>query len=200
MMMKKRWLIGVIIIFSGCYIAGTVSPSTIEKTRTLVLFDFEGDFDLDVVETTNGVQVSLTKTENGNTLRIITGDEEQRPTVVLKAAEGHWDLSQFLYVVMDIRNQGRNDVLVTCRLDNHPWVDGGVAIPAGVSKTLTVLIKRTPPEHYAKFLFGMNGMPGGYAPSMMPINLRKIKGLFVSVPAPQVKHTIEIDNIRATGS
>jgi hypothetical protein len=199
--MKKNWLIGVIIIFSGCHIAGTVPPSTIEKTRSLVLFDFEGDFDLDAVETTDSVQVSLTKTEKGNTLRITIGDEEQRPTVVLKSAEGHWDLSQFLYVAMDVRNQGTNDVLVTCRLDNHPWVDGGVAIPAEASKTLTVLIKRpTPPEHFAKFLFGMNGMPGGYVPSMMPINLRKIKGLFVSFPAPQAEHTIEIDNIRATGS
>lgn len=199
--MKKNWLIGFAIIFSGCHIAGTVPPSTIEKTRSLVLFDFEGDFDLDAVETTDGIQISLTKTEKGNTLRITTGDKEQRPTVVLKAAEGHWDLCRFLYVAMDVRNQGTIDVLATCRLDNNKWVDGGVTIPAGASKTLTVLIKRrTPPGHYAKFLFGMNGMPGGYVWIMEPINLRKIKGLFVSVPAPQAEHTIEIDNIRATGS
>jgi hypothetical protein len=197
--MKKSWLIGFIIIFSGCHIAGTAPQSTLEKARSVVLFDFEGDFDLDAVETTDA-QVSLTKTEKGNTLRITTGHKEQKPIVVLKAAEGHWDLCQFLYVAMDVRNEGTDDVLVTCRVDNNKWVDGGVTVPSGETGTLMVLLKRnSPPEHFKKYLFGMNGTPGGYVWIWEEIDLEKVAQLFVSVVNPRADCVIEIDNVRVEG-
>ena len=197
--MKKSWLIGFIIIFSGCHIAGTVPQSTMEKTRSLVIFYLEGDFDLDAVETTDA-QVSLTKTAKGNTLRITTGHKEQKPTVVLKAAEGYWGLCRFLYVAMDVRNEGGSDVLVTCRVDNNRWVDGGVTVPSGEAGTLMVLLKRnTVPEHFKKYLFGMNGTPGGYVWIWEEINLEKVGQLFVSVVNPTADCIIEIDNVRAEG-
>ena len=198
--MKKNWLIGVIIIFSGCHIPGTVPLSTTEKTQVQVLFDFEEDFDLGAIKITNDVHVYLSGTEQGRALRITTGHTEKRPTIILNAPDGHWDLSRFLYVAMDVRNPGTNDVLVTCRLNNNGWVDGGVTVPAGETKTLKVLLKRnSPPSHFKKHLFGMNGMPGGYVWIWEPINVGKISQLFISVPAPQADHIIEIDNIRAVG-
>jgi len=194
-MKKKNWLIGVIMIVSGCHIIGTVPLHAAEEVRTLALFDFEGDFDVRKVETNNA---ELVLSEGGR-LRVKIG-KENRPSITMKAPQGHWDLSQFLYVALDVHNPGKEAVAVRCLVDNNGWVDGSVTVGPGQSRTLKVLLMRnSPPDSVKKHLFGMNGLPGGYVWIWEPIDMRKVSGLFIRIPETKAGQIIEIDNIRATG-
>jgi len=192
--MKKNWLIGVIIVVSGCHITEAVTPGATEKGQRLVLLDFEGDFDVRKVETNNAEAVL-----SDGTLRIKTG-KKHLSSITLKAPQGHWNLSQFLYVALDVHNPGINEVMVSCRIDKNKWVDGSVAVPPEESRTLKVLLKRNSPAgSVAKHLYGMNGLPGGYVWIWEPIDIGKISRLFISIPEAKAGQIIEIDNIRATG-
>jgi hypothetical protein len=196
MMTKKNWLIGAIIIVSGCHTIWPVPPHDTEKAQTLVLFDFGKDFDVGKAEMKGGKAV----VSKDGALRI-KASGRQRATITLKAPAGHWDLSRFLYVAMDVHNTGRDAALVRCLVDNNGWVDGAVTVEAGEKSRLKVLLMRnSPPASVKEKLFGMNGLPGGYVWIWEPIDLRKVSGLFIRIPEAKAGQIVEIDNIRATGS
>jgi hypothetical protein len=191
MMKKKNWVIGVIMIVSGCHIIGTAPLHAAEEAQTLVLFDFERDFDVRKVETNNA---ELVLSEGGR-LRVKIG-KENRPSITLKAPQEHWDISRFLYVALDAHNPGKEAVAVRCLVDNNGWVDGSVTVGPGQSRTLKVLLMRnSPPDSVKKHLFGMNGLPGGYVWIWEPIDLRKVSGLFIRIPEAKAGQIVEIDNI-----
>lgn len=62
----------VVFIFSIVLLGGMVVMSESQREPTIILFDFERDFDIDSV-ITNNAKVAL----SGNRLRIETGHETQ---------------------------------------------------------------------------------------------------------------------------
>ena len=195
MMKDKNWLIYAIIVFSSCHIIGTGPLQAMGKAQSLVLFDFEGTFDVGTVDS-SGAEVILS---DDGALRVKTGQEDSA-RITLKAPSGHWDLSGFLYVAMDIHNPGKEDAAVSCLVDNNGWIDGRVTVEPGQSKTLKVLLMRnSPPDSVKKHLFGMNGLPGGYVWIWEPIDLKKVSGLFICVSEAKAGQIVEIDNVRAMG-
>jgi len=186
-----------VLTFSLCLIgAWTVKLKAAQEEQSQVLLDFGRDFDISLVKTEN----AMVRASDKDSLLIRAG-KGKRPNITLNAPEGHWDISKYLYIAMDIRNPEAEVVEVSCRVDNNKWVDGSVSVPSGETRTLTVILKRnSPPERVTKYLFGMNGFPGGYVNIWEPIDFSNISGLALLIEHAGPGQVIEIDNVRATGS
>lgn len=200
-MMVRALLLSIAVIVWGCHVTESAVPGVAEGEGAMVLFDFEGDFDIGKVKTNGDAKVSLSESEGGKALRIATGGKEQRAGVTLRAPGRRWDLSKYVYVAMDVRNAGREDVMVNCRVDDEQWVDGCAVVPAGERRMLTVLLKRDSlSKELSKYLFGMNGMPGGHVWIWAPVYPARTRELVISVAKGKCAQVVEIDNIRAVGS
>ncbi|MHC4068073.1 MAG: beta-galactosidase [Planctomycetota bacterium] len=193
-MKRTGWHI-LVLIFT-LFVIGAAELKAVEDVQPLILFDFSKGFGISMVRIENA-RVRLSGKES--LLMRAVGD--QRPNITLKAPEGHWDLSKYLYVTMDIHNHGTETIEVCCRVDNNKWVDGSVCVPGGETRTLSVLLKRnSPPDSVKKHLFGMNGFPGGYVYIWEPIEMLKIRSLVILLERSERGQIIEIDNVRATGA
>lgn len=154
-----------------------------------------------IIDADKGFETQLLRKGPDTVLQVSSDLAGDAQGVRLKAPEGTWDLTPYLYAAMDVRNSGASQVLVTCRLDGGRWVDGGVAVPPGQSRTLSVLLKRkTPPPYFETYFPGMNGMPGGFAGIWEQPDLSKVSMLFVALPEASGRKAIEIGNIRAFGA
>ena len=85
--------------------------------------------------------------------KIETHHREPWPGVTFKAPRGHWDLTNFSYVAVDLKNIGSQRVSLHCRVDN-PGADGiknclngSIELQPGEQRTLRVpLIRKTPAD------------------------------------------------------
>jgi hypothetical protein len=131
-------------------------------------------------------------------LRVATGHREPWPGITIRAPQGHWDLSPYAEVLLDVKNMGQNPVEVNLRVDNpgadgvQHCVTGGVALEPGQCKTLTVALPCMP-------LFGMRGYPQGYG-EKSSIDPALVNQVIVFLAKPQGNHVFEITGLRAAGS
>jgi len=182
---------------------GGVGKRTLEE-QGQVLLDFEGDFDVGKVETSNGAKVEISKTAEGSSLKI-TGDKgDKNATIKLSGPAGGWDISKYLYLTMDVRNVGGTEGILRCRIESKGWVDGGVILKGGASDELQVVIRRhikDIPSYVSKELFGMKALPGGYvwACDDTYIDYSKVSELEFSIIDATGRCVFEVDNIRAGG-
>ncbi|MBM3497419.1 MAG: beta-agarase [Armatimonadetes bacterium] len=187
------WLTALLL--GGCMTGGA----------EMVLYDFGGGFAFERVEARD-VKVSEAKAGDGSQLRMDTGHAQDWPGITLPAPGGHWDLSAFTQVELDVRNVGDNEVTVCCRVDN-PGADGvrncntaSVTLKPGESGVLTVPLNRKPVADPTIELFGMRGYPppfgGGGDRTLDPAGVTQV---LVFVPKPTEAHAFEIDNLRAAG-
>jgi hypothetical protein len=165
-----------------------------------VLFDFTRDsapthFEVSDAQTTN--------TSSG--LRVTTWHRQSWPGVTLPAPAGHWDLSPYADVALQLRNLGADAVTIDCRVDN-PGADGvhnclthSVQLAPGQSGTLKIPLRRFGDDTLSGKLFGMRGYPAGLG-GPDTIDPKNITQLVVFVPKPKYDHLFEISEIRATGS
>ena len=172
-----------------------------QEVRPKVLFDFEGRFQIQAVQTTDA-KVIFGTGMTGRSLRIRTGQEKQWPGITLKADKGKWDLSRYQYVELEVKNAGAKAIQVFCRVDNpeadgtNNCVTGSVKVQAKQTATLSVKLHPTglaltePLE-----LIGMRGYPR-YYDKLKPDNITQ---LLVFVHKPKKIYDFEIDTIRATG-
>jgi len=84
--------------------------------------DFAISFDAAKVITTDAT-VSAGKVGAAPALVVATGHRQPWPGIALPAPGGHWDLSPFGQVALQVKNSGVNPVTVHCRVDN-PGADG----------------------------------------------------------------------------
>jgi len=165
-----------------------------------ILFRFGKDFDIADVQTED-VELS----QRGMLLGLATGHQIDWPGITLKAPGGHFDLSTFEHVAIEVRNVGTATVEVSCRVDN-PGADGmkncvtaRIGLQPGEQKTLEVPLTRKMPEALRSKLFGMRGYPGGWS-ERRGIDPGNVTQLLIFVGKPSSDHLFEISNIRAGGS
>jgi len=136
---------------------------------------------------------------------LTTGTSQPWPGVTLPAPDGHWDLSSFAQIMVDVKNTGASRATLSCRVDNpgadgtKNCVNGSVTLNAGQSGTLLVTLRRTDEDTLGGKLFGMRGYPavtGGHG-TINPANITQIL-LFVN--HPQEIYVFEVGTIRATGT
>jgi hypothetical protein len=164
------------------------------------LLKFGPGFDLSAVGKSD-VQLAL----DGEALRLTTGHKADWPGVTLKAPKGRWDLAAFAHVALDVKNVGKGDVTVSCRVDN-PGADGTkncvtqhVSLKPGERQTLRVPLERSMSAALRSKLFAMRGYPGG-AVDKGGIDPANVTQLLVFVNKPKADHTFTIGNLRADGA
>lgn len=177
-----------------------LAPANRSAHADQVLFDFSKGFDFGRVPATD-VKV----TESSGALRIASGHNQQWPGITLAAPNGHWDLSAFEYLALDVKNVGENEATVCCRVDN-PGANGvencntgSITLKPGEAGVLKVPFRRRPANAAVAKLFGMRGYPGG-AQGKGTIDPANVTQLVIFTPKPTADHVWEIDNVRAGGT
>jgi hypothetical protein len=167
-----------------------------------MLYDFEKEFDTGRIEARD-VRVSLSRHEAGAALRLASGHGQDWPGITLPAPGGHWDLSAFATLQLDVANAGPNRATVCCRVDN-PGADGikhcitrSIDLEPGAKGVLEVPLLHAAVNTAIKF-FGMRGNPPGFG-DQGGIDTANVTQLLVFVPKPKEDHLFEIDHLRATG-
>ncbi len=188
-------VVGVVL---NLFLSGMVPVSFAQRQQPMVLFDFEKGFDIQTVSTSDA-NVTLSK---AGALRIEAGHKEQWPGVTLRAPQGKWDLSQYEYISVDIKNLSSEQVTVFCRVDN-PGADGdkncvtdNVALAAGAAQTLVVRMFPVPWRLSEPVeLVGMRAAPV----HSDKVDTSNVCQLVFFVNKPSVDYVFEIDNISAAG-
>jgi hypothetical protein len=177
-----------------------LSPMALVAGQTL--FTFDAGFDLKRIECTDA-KISFPNTGKG-LLRIETGREQRWPGIRLPASAGHWDLSPYAHLVLDITNTGTNFVTVFCRVDNL-GADGtknclteSLRLQPGRTGTLRVNLRREAGSQLGGKLFGMRGYPVASSGSGT-LDVKNVTQLLLFVREPKENHCFEVANIRAAG-
>ena len=165
-----------------------------------VLFDFEKDFDVAAAEARDAKLV-LATTGNDGALQITTGHTQRWPGITLKAPGGHWDLSRFEYVAMDVKNVGKKTVSVSLRIDSPQpeggrlFIQEGGEVPPGETRTITTRLQGRLTGALASKLFGMRGYPGGLHPER-GIDTARVDQLLVFVGRPRGGQVLRRDRLQ----
>ncbi|MCX6873340.1 MAG: beta-galactosidase [Verrucomicrobia bacterium] len=168
------------------------------------LFDFDDASDFASLVKTDAT-VTAVKGGTGLAMRMTTGTQQPWPGVTLSAPDGHWDLSSFGEVAVQVKNVGSKRSTLNCRVDNpgadgtHHCVNGSLTLNPGQRDTLRVTLRRTSDDKLGGKLFGLRGYPvsAGGPGTVKPANLTRIL-LFVNQPKEGC--TFEVDEVRATGT
>lgn len=138
------------------------------------------------------------------------GHQQDYPGITLPAPKGHWDLSPFLCVEVDLRNPGTEEVTINGRVDNlgadgiHNCVTDRIVLAPGESGTLCIYLRRIKPDWIKVELPRMRGRPWHMAenwlkPGEGTIDKANVTDILIFVTKPARDHTFEIRNIRAAG-
>jgi len=194
----KRRIIFVLFIVSIVHISGAVAVSASRQGPSLVLFDFNQDFNIDSVITSDA-KVTLSPNK---ALRVKTGHTNRWPGITLKAPAGKWNLSKYGYVSIDVKNPGSKPITISCRVDN-PGADGRkncvtdrVTLGPKAAGVLVVRLFPTPWRLSGPVeLIGMRGAPVHSG----KVDASNIIQLLLFVTEPDIDYVFEIKNIRAGG-
>jgi hypothetical protein len=194
-MSPRRLTVGVAL--ASLALAFCVSDALAAQT----LVKFAPGFNLSTVKT-NHVKLS----RSGESLRLDVNHKTDWPGITIKATGGHWDLSGFQKLSLDVKNVGKNSVTISCRVDN-PGADGAkhcvahsLLLAAGKQGVLEVLLPRRLPDALKGKLFGMRGLPGGYSDSKAMFDPANVTQVLIFVGRPEEDHAFEIAHIRADGA
>ena len=188
-----------IFVLAGVLLAGWGTTMADETLLTL-----GSGLEAANVTSRNGAKLSV---EQG-ALRVAASAPVDEPGFTLKPAQGKWDLSDQLYVAVDVRNVDQQPITVRCRLMSPGSKPGKtdttgqhISLAPGQSGTITVWIPRGTPEWSKVQLFGMRGYPWGMSldyrdSASFASNVTGLQVFLLSVKGPQ---SFEVTAIRAAG-
>ncbi len=176
--------------------------------NSVVLFDFNQDFDIHKVEITEGMKISLT---DEKALHLEKGTVRQyRPSLILKAPDGKWDLSGYEYISMEVKNVGSEPHSVNCIINNpgdpplpvgYVYEDkdivteGALLLWPGENGILKLPLLRAQWAEKEIDIIGMRGHP----PIKRVKDLTNVKQVTVYIQKADKPFDVVIDNIRAEG-
>ena len=194
-MNKTVNFVAALAVVLGCSLTGSEKSLATEQ----ILFELGRDFDIGSIITSDA-KVSRAASAG---LRIETGHKKPWPGITLKAPAGKWDLSEYEYISIDVKNASDEPIAVSCRVDN-PGADGrkncvteSITLTGGEQGTLTVRIFPVPWKLSEPLeLIGMRGYPVHAG----KVDTSNITQMLFYVARPRIDHVFEIRNIRAGGS
>jgi hypothetical protein len=176
---------------------------TVSSAADQVLFRFDREPTL-FRHTTSDAVATVIRTDAGAGLRLTTGTSQRWPGITLSAPEGHWDLSAFASVLVQVKNVGTNQATLNCRVDNpgadgtHNCVNGSITLNPGQSGLLKAALRRASDDTLGGKLFGLRGYPvkaGGPG----TVNASNITQILLFVNQPRESHVLDVKEIRASG-
>ncbi len=188
-----------IFVLAGILLTGVATTMADQNLLTL-----GNGLDAANVTSRNGAKLSV---EQG-VLRITTAAPSDEPGFTLKPTQGKWDLSDQLYVAVDVRNTDQRPVTVRCRLMSPRKTAGQfdtagqhISLAPGQSGTIKVWIPRGTPEWSKVQLFGMRGYPWGMSLDYKDSAgfARNVTGLQVFQLSVKGSQTFDVTAIRAAG-
>ena len=176
--------------------------------RSDILIDFNQDFDISKVETTEGMKISLT---DNHALHLEKGPVRQyRPSLVLKAPGGRWDLSGYENIAIEVKNIGMEPHSVNCIInnpgdpslptgyvyeDNDVVTEGALLLWPGQEGVLELPLLR---EQWADLEIRIIGMRG--APPIKRVkDLTNVSQIVIYIQKADKPFDIVINNIHAEG-
>lgn len=187
-------------VLATCLVAAAAASEPASDGRLVLLGP---DFAMQRIDR-HASEVTLTGSADAPALRLTTEAHGSWPGMELKAADGHWDLSAYEFLAIDVRNLCSHDIQVAMRIDN-PGANGrdncttdGIGAQPDQRVTITIPLRRKAQSGIK--LFGMNGFPQGMYASggIDPANIVALT-IFVG-DKPQVSDTFEVSNFRVFGS
>lgn len=179
---------------------GVTSALATEQT----LFRFDRATDVERFSTSDAT-VMVVRLDKNTALRLTTGTKDRWPGVTLPAPGGHWDLSPYADVLVQVRNVGTNRATLNCRVDNpgadgtRHCVNGSLSLNPGQRGALRVQLRRAHDDTLGGKLFGLRGYPVS-AGGPGTVNASNITQILFFVNQPKEVCVFEIGEIRATGS
>ena len=167
----------------------------------LVVFDSK--FDVSTISATDS-QFEMKKGKDGNVLSVTVLTNHQYPGITIKAPQNKWDLSQYEYVEVMVKNSGASQFSLNCRVDN-PGADGknncvtaNVTIPPGETRQIRVRLNRYGDDKMDGKLFGMRGYPKKYG-GPYTVNPSNIVQVLLFIFKPSIEHSFDVQSIIADG-
>ena len=170
--------------------------------NALVVFDSK--FDPSTIRATDS-RFEIKKGKDGNVLSVTVGTNHQYPGITIKAPQNKWDLSQYEYVEVMVRNSGANQFKINCRVDDNPSADGknncvtdSATISPGETRPIKVRLNRYSDDKMGGKLFGMRGYPKKYG-GPYTVNPSNIIQVLLFIVKPSVEYSFEVQSIIADG-
>lgn len=172
------------------------------KTDSLILFDFEENFDETLVAAQDA-SYELIKTDSSNYLKVNSGFTIKEPGVVLKSSGARpWDLSEKYAVKADVTNLDDEAIQVEMFVGNDPdglirwYCSDYLDLKPGETRTITVPLAWSKWVHSPQLnIKGMRGTPG-----QLKADISKIQEITVNTRYSYKQNSFAIDNIRAEGN
>ena len=138
----------------------------------------------------------------------VSGTMKSRSQILAITSEAQpWNLSNYLYVVADVRNDGKQEVTIVCRAEDpdyagwHHFAESVARVGAGETTSVLVFLKRkNAPEENLRTLFpGMNALPNGYMPHWSGIDPARVTKIVLGLETSGTELKLELLRLRAVG-
>ena len=184
-------------------LVGIWAAESARADDAMLIEGFEGKFNRARLKNQDA-KATLVKGAKSIALRIDLGHENAWPGITITPPKGKWDLAAWRSIAIDVRNLGRTEVTLFCRVDN-PGADGRkncntfqITLAPGKSGTLGGDFTRK--DGPGVKLVGMRGYPPAAGASIPnAIDLRNVTQMLIFTAKPKSDHSVLIDNITATG-
>lgn len=131
----------------------------------------------------------------------------QRESFAVQAGSPPWDLSDYLYLAVDVRNTSAGPLTLVCRAEDpeyagwHHYSESVSRVAAGEATTVLVFLKRKTPasEEITRRFPGMDTLPNGYMPHWSGLNPARISKLVFGLEGTNRQWGLELRRIRAIG-
>lgn len=169
--------------------------------NSLVLFNFEGDFDSTLVQAQDA-SYEIVKTNENNYLKVKSGYTIRETGVkLLRSNTKPWNLNDYYQIKADVSNIGNQYMQVELFVGSDPdglarwYCSDYVDLEPGESKTITVNLAWTPYVFNPQIeVNGLRGVPG-----KIKTDVSKIDELTFCARYATKENTFTIDNVRAVG-
>jgi hypothetical protein len=178
-----------------CMLLATIFWPIASYGQQAVLVKFDKNFDVASVET-HAAKIRL----NGDRLHIDAAQKGGAAEIIMKPADGRWQLSQYHEVAIPVRNVGAHPVTIGCQAQS-PDVGGSahnvkasVALAPGERNVIRVKLTQALPPELRMHLVGMRSLPLGIC---FDIDANNVTQLKIRIAKPGEDCSVDIGSPRA---
>ena len=183
------------------------------------ILQFSPSFDLSKPHLVGQAKIALNQQPDITTLRLDTQRWGGIAGAEFSPPAGHWDLSKYTWINVDVKNTGATEAHIRCRVDNPGkehgfiqnllpagiFVNGDIVLEPGQAGTIKVELRRHKPDWVPFDLPGLDCKPWGQADSSDPnspgaIDPANITDICLYVRNAVNDMSVEVSAIRATGT